>query len=215
MFKGRGFIRSSSLARLSIAEHFSKYKWVYIILGSVCLCGLIIGFIVGFNRAENIKLKDLPDTVLVAFINKDITNASVFFSRFFAFIGILILVWLTNCKPFLCWITFIVLLYRAFIIGINCALLIVLYEVGGIINVIIIFLPCHLFALFALLIWCVVCFYNNLSNKNLGYHILSIDFIVCVRVNIIVVNSIALVAYLLEALLIPCLTSAVFIGYSQ
>jgi len=215
MFKGRGFTRSCGCARMSITEHFAKYKWIYIILGSVCLAGLIMGFIVGFNRAENIKLKDLPDTVLVAFINKDITNASVFFSRFFAFVGLTILVWLTNCKPFLCWLTFIVLLYRAFILGVNCALLIVLYEVGGIINVIIIFLPCHLIALFALLIWCVVCFYNNLSNKHLGYNIISINFISCMRVNIIVINSIALFAYLLEALLIPCLTSAVFIGYAQ
>jgi len=199
---------------MSIADHFSKYKWFYLIFGAVCLTGLVAGFIIGFSRAENITLVDLPDTVLIAFINNDATSVSVFFSRFFAFLGLIILVWLTNCKPFLCWIAFFILLYRAFLIGVNCALLIILYQMGGIINVIIIFLPCHLISLFALLVWCAICFYSNLANKCLGYNIISLDFISGKRMEILIVYSLAFIAYLVEALLLPCLTSAVFIGSS-
>ena len=157
MFRTRRFMRGSGWAKVSIAEHFSKYKWFYVILGAACIAGLVIGFVTGFSRAGDIKFEDLSDTVLVAFINKDASSASVFFSRFFAFLGLIILIWLINCKPFLCWLTFIVLIYRAFLIGVNCAILIVLYHMGGVINVILIFLPIHLITLFALLIWCVVC----------------------------------------------------------
>ena len=121
------------------AFSWSRYMLGYMDMATMLTWGgLIAGFIVGFSRAENLELNDLPDTILVAFINKDIAGASLFFSRFFAFLGLIILVWITNFKPFLCFITFIILLYRSFLIGINCAILIVLYQVGGIINVVLI-----------------------------------------------------------------------------
>ncbi len=212
MYKGRKFSRQSAMFKISICEHFAKYKWFYLILGSVCLAGLIIGFFVGFNRAENLKLDDLPDSVLLSYINKEIANTSVFFSRVFSFLGILILVWVTNCKPFLCFITFITILYRAFLIGINCSILIILYQVGGVINVVLIFLPVHLIVLFALLVWSSICLYSNFANKNLGYNILSVDFIRCKKTTFLIVVIIAVCAYALETILLPYLTSAVFIG---
>lgn len=214
MIKGKSFLRGGAWAKISISEHFAKYKWMYVILGAVCLTGLIAGFIIGFNRAENIELEDLPDTILLSFINKEIPNSSIFFARFFSFLGLLILIWVSNCKPFLCFITFIVLLYRSFLIGLNCSILIILYQIGGVINVFLIFLPVHLLALFALLMWCCICFYTNLANKNLGYNILSLDFIGGKKFNILIVVLIAICAYSFETILIPYLTSAVFIGVS-
>ena len=212
MFKGKNFSRNGTIFKFAVSEHFSKYKWMYLILGAVCLTGLITGFIVGFTRADNISLDTLPDSILVAFINKETTTSSIFFSRIFAFIGLLLLVWVTNCKPCLCFITFIILLYRAFLIGVNCSILIILYQVGGVINVILIFLPVHLIALFALLVWCCVCFYTNLVNKKMGYNILNLNFIACNKGCFFCTIILAIIAYVFEAILLPYLTSAVFIG---
>lgn len=214
MWKYKRVMSRSNVCWGLIADHFARYKWIYLIFGAVCLTGLIAGFIVGFSRAENLELNDLPDTILVAFINKDIAGASLFFSRFFAFLGLIILVWITNFKPFLCFITFIILLYRSFLIGINCAILIVLYQVGGIINVVLIFLPVHLITLFALMIWCTICFYSNCAHKQLNYKVISVEFWSCSRLNLISVLLLIIVAYTLEAILMPYLTSSIFIGVS-
>ncbi len=214
MARARGFSRGFSWARLSIGEHFAKYKWFYIILLSVCLVGLVAGFITGFRSAEDLALADVPDVTLVAFIKKDITNLSVFFSRIFAFLGLIILIWASNCKKWLLFVTFVVLLYRSFLIGINCAMLIVIYQMGGIINVILIFFPFHLLALFALLCWCVVCVYGNLVQRSSGFSPLSGEFLRNNKMCLLTAFLIAFVAYFMEALLIPYLTAAIFVGVS-
>lgn len=214
MARARNFSRSFGWIRISIGEHFAKYKWFYVILLSVCLVGLVAGFITGFRSAEDLTLVDLPDVTLVAFIKKDIANLSVFFSRIFAFLGLLILIWVSNCKKWLAFITFVVLLYRSFLVGVNCAMLIVLYQMGGIINVILIFFPFHLLALFALVCWSVVCLYGNLAQRSCGYSPLCGEFLKNNKMCLLTAFLIAFIAFFMEALLIPYLTAAVFVGIS-
>ncbi len=214
MPKNYRFSRMSGIFFISIGEHFSKYKWFYIILGSICVSGIIVGFITGFKNAEDLTLSSIPDATLVKFIEKNITVVSVFFSRIFAMLGLFVLVWITNCKPWLSFITLIILVYRSFLLGITCSMLIVLYKIGGIINVVLIFIPFHLIALFALLGWCVVCISANYGCRHSGFSVITHEFWRINKPCFVCFSVLFTLAYIMEAILIPYITSAIFIGVS-
>ena len=214
MAKIKRFSRASSLFFISLGEHFAKFKWCYIVLGAISLSAVVVGFITGFKQADSMTLVDIPDVTLVKFIEKEITAFSVFFSRIFAVLGLFLLVWISNCKPWLSVITFILLIYRAFLLGITCSMLIVLYKMGGIINVVLIFFPFHLLVLFALMGWCAVCLQTNLSCKTTGISVLNYEFWRYNKSCLFGFLILVLLSYLMEAILIPYITSAVFIGIS-
>ncbi len=212
MTKKNGALSRKGIIKYSIGDHFSQYKWEYLILIAIIMTGLIVGFVVGFNRADNFSLSDLPDNVLALYINKKTSGLSVFFSRLFGFLGLCLLIICVNAKGYLCWISFFVFLYRSFLIGINCAILISLYKFGGVVNVILLYFPVHLLALFLLLMLGAVCLFWCFNQKNTGYSVLSGHFIKENKSLLFLVGVFASALYILECVIMPHITSALFIG---
>ncbi|MBR1925875.1 MAG: hypothetical protein IJ837_03360 [Clostridia bacterium] len=208
----KNILKRNTYIKYSITDHFKKYKWIYLILFICLILGLILGFVVGFKRADNFSLSDLPDSSLVDFINKKISAASLFFSRICSFFGLIFLFWCINCKKFLSFITFIIVFYRAFLIGINCAILMFIYKFGGAINVFLVILPTHLIALVLLLCFGAVCAYFAFNEKNIGYGTFSGYFFREAKAVLFTVVVGAILCYLFEALLLPHISSAIFIG---
>lgn len=211
MFKNKNF-RRNGFIKYSISDHFFQYKWFYLLFISICLIGIVLGFVVGFNKAENFSLNDLPDTVLVSFINKSISPASMFFSRIFAFLGFFLLIWCLNVKGYLCWISFLIFLYQSFLIGINCALLISLYKFLGVVNVVLVFLPVHLVCLCLLIVWGVVCFSQCQKQKYNGYSVFNACFLKDKILIFLVILLSSIICYLIECLCLPHLVKTLLIS---
>jgi len=208
----KNILRRNSYIKYSIIDHFKRYKWVYLFLFVCLILGLILGFVIGFKKADNFSLADLPDSVLVDFINKKISAASLFFSRICSFLGLIFLFWCINCKKFLSFITFIIIFYKAFLIGINCAILMSIYKFGGAINVFFVILPTHLISLFCLLAWGAVCIYFAFKEKTIGYSTFSGCFFREAKGVLFVVILGAILCCLLECLILPHISTAIFIG---
>ena len=206
--------RQTIAFKYSLVEHFSEYKWFYFLFALVLLIGLIVGFVVGFNRADNFALKDLPDGVLACFVSKKMSGMAVFFSRLFAFLGLCLLILCLNSKGYLCWISFFIILYRAFLIGINSAILISLFKFGGVVNVVLLYFPVHLIITCLLVCFAVVCFVCCINQKNSGVTVFSGCFFQRHRLLILFVFLCAAICFLLEAIIMPHLTSALFVGVS-
>ena len=211
MFKNKNF-RRNGFIKYSISDHFCQYKWLYLLFVLICLTGLILGFVLGFNKSENFSLNDLPDTVLVSFLNKSISPASMFFSRIFAFLGIFLLIWCLNLKGYLSWISFLIFLYQSFLIGINCALLISIYKFLGVVNVVLIFLPVHLVCLSLLIVWGVVCFYQCQKQKINGYSVFSACFLKDKLLILLIIFLSCFFCYLTECLCLPHLIKTMLIS---
>ena len=214
MFKKYNIARNRGYLKYSISEHFAQNKWAYLIFGLIVLVGLIIGFIVGFNRAENFSLSDLPDATLACLIGKKTSAASMFFSRLFAFLGLCFLLFCVNSKCYLCWIAFFIFLYRSFLFGLNCAILISLYKFGGVVNVVLIYFPVHLISLFLLMCVGVVCFACCVNQKNIGYSVFSGNFLRENKGLLLVMICTTIICYLVECIVVPHITSVLFVGIS-
>ena len=198
--------------KYSISDHFKKYKWSYLLLFICLILGLILGFVVGFKKADNFSLSDLPDGTLVDFINKKISPASLFFSRICSFLGLIFLFWCINCKRFLSFITFIIIFYRAFLIGINCSILMFIYKFGGAINVFLVVFAISLIALVLLLCFGAVCTCFAFNEKKIGYNTFSGYFFRETKFVLLIVIVGAILCYFFESLLLPHISSAIFIG---
>lgn len=212
MPKNNSFYRNLSTARIELAEHFSRLKWWYILLAVFCIFGIIIGLITGFTIAPDATVSKIPDSILLKYIEGNVSIFGAFFSRFFSILAMLGIIFLSNCKPFLCIVNCIFLVYRGFVVGATASLLIILFNVGGILNVIFIVIPCHLTILLMLVSWSVICMSYNFATKDYGGCIISRDFFCNYRGTLIINCSVCLVAILLEALLLPWLTSAIIVG---
>lgn len=212
--KNQSFQRLFSVLKYDIKEHFFKYKWLYLFLVLACVFGLIIGFVATSKHIEDVALSDLPDTTLLGFINKTITPASLFFSRFFSFLGLFLLVWACGSVVYFCFIPVVLIIYRAVLLAVNCSILIHLYKLGGIIDVVIIFFPVHFILLFCLLIWAVVCLKQSFECKKTGISIFSLNFLLQHKNCICCCLILSFIVMLLECLLLPCVSTVVFIGVS-
>lgn len=206
------FYRNFSTAKIEIAEHFCDLKWWYICLAVFSILGIVIGMITGFTIAPDATVSKIPDSIFLNYIEGNVSIFGVFFSRVFSVLAMLGLIFLANCKPFLCVLNGIFLIYRGFVVGATTSLLIVLFNVGGILNVVFIVIPCHLILLLMLVSWSAVCMSYNFGTKVYGGCVISRDFFCNHKSAICCICSICFGAILIEALLLPWLTSAIIIG---
>ena len=206
------FYRLIMSAKNCLNEHFCKFKTWYVVLLNVAVVGIIVGLVTGLKIAPDSSISKMPDSILRGYIEGNVSIFGVFFSRFFSLLGIMLLIWATNCKPFLCFVSLLALVYQSFSIGATIAFLITLFNVGGILNVIFIVIPFHLLFLFVLMGWTCVCVGYNFECKNFGGNIFSRDFICNARFTFALFVCLMLLGVFLEALLLPWFASAIIIG---
>lgn len=211
MFK-ISFYRLWITTKSCLKDHFCLYKKWYIIFLSIMITALIIGFVAGIKIASGTDVSKIPDSILVNYIEGDISIFGVFFSRLFSFLGLLILIWATNCKPFLSFVSLIIIIYKSFSLGATCSVLISIFNASGVINVIFLVFPCQLLLLLLLIGWACVCMSYNFSCRHYGGSIFSQDFFCKEKITFCVFVSILFVVALLEAILLPWLSAILVIS---
>ncbi|MCL2540688.1 MAG: hypothetical protein FWE53_04680 [Firmicutes bacterium] len=200
--------------RQIIADHFKLHKSFYIMLTVCCVAGLAIGLVSGFRYSGEIKPDNLADGILVKYIKRDVSILALFFTRILSAAGLFLLIWAVNYRPWLCFFTPLVLIYTAFLAGLNSAVLILLFKLGGVINVVFLYIPCQLLIMAALIIWGVVCLRHSFYARQCGVPVISLPFLKCNLNVLIICGAVLLIAFLFETILTPVLTASFFIEIS-
>ena len=211
MSKFYSFYRNMSVARCELREHLSIFKWWYIWLAIFVIIGFIIGLITGFTIAPDATIDNIPDSILTSFICRDISVFGVFFARIFSMLAIIGIVFLANIRPFLCFLNVIFLVYRGFIVGATFALLIVLFNVSGILNVIFIIIPCHFTILLCLISVSAVMMSYNINSRIYGGGVCTKAFFCEYKRYFMITGTILFAAILYESILLPWLTTAMIV----
>ena len=172
---------------------------------------LVIGVVLGIKIAPDSSSKQLPDTILLNYINCETSIVGVFFARLFCYIALMIIIWAASCKPFLCIVPIGILMYQAFNFGATSSFLISLYNIGGIINVLLVMIPSHLFFLLGLVCWTSVCMGYNFASSGYGYNVFGKEFINNEKSMFIVLLIIVLLACLYELIFLPWTSTLIII----
>jgi len=205
------FSRSMNEMAFNLKDHFARFKKMYIAFLLIMLVGLVTGMLTAFKFTGEITVEHLNDNVLVGFLEKKVGAFNLLFKRIFAFCILFFIIVAINFKKFTCFLNFFLVLYESYLLGLNCAIFIMLFNISGIINVFIVYLPCHLISLVALMGLCTIFCSSCFSLCRYRESIFSQFFWQQNGRSIAVFLLIAIFAFVLEMLLLPSFCSAFFI----
>ena len=120
----------------SANELFKKNKWKLIITSIVILVGIAFGIIFGFNHLTENYVKD---EFISKFLTGNMSNFSSLFYRLLSVVLIMALLYLLSLTIWTLPLGLILLFYRAYLLGINLAILLRFYGISGIVLAIFIF----------------------------------------------------------------------------
>ena len=195
----------------SIAEHFYKYKKLYLLFGILILSALIIGVMAGIKKAQTLDVQGLPDATLLNYLGGKLTIGGVFASRLFTTLGLLIFVWLLCFNIYTGLLNILILVYNAFLLGATCAMLISLFKFAGFINILLVYLPCRLVHLYCLLVLSVVSIKFSFDRCNTA-SVLSLEYFYNIKAILLIVFVALVISCIFELLLLPWLSSALVVG---
>lgn len=156
--KSRRISKSIYSAKYSIFEFFSQNKFYFIICALFCLVGLLTGIFTAV-KIFNLGEEEIFESFNITYQLEDLENfSSNFFGRLLSYEIVLILLFIFSLNPALYIFGWCLLAYRAFLITINCVMIILIFSFNGIIKSLLIILPCQILMLAVLMLFfCYMC----------------------------------------------------------
>lgn len=134
----------------SCKSHMSECKLRLIITYVLLVLGLFIGVFVAVRLNNDGILDKAGDYGFVDFSLSNVASFSSFFKRLLSFAVLGGLICLFSLTIFLYPIAEIILIYRAYLIGLNLVIIIICGGLGGLFTSLLIILPCQLVAIMIL-----------------------------------------------------------------
>ena len=126
---------------------YNKNKYKSIILVFILVLFLVTGVFTALKVSDLEKALKLVEFSFESMVDGDIYTFSFFIKRFASFSLVLGLLVLCASNKFTYILGYVLLGYRAFLLSLNCVLIIMYMGVGGLIHSIIIIFPCQLLLL--------------------------------------------------------------------
>ena len=143
------------------AVRANKVKFFTIV--ALALAAIAIGVVVAVKSHNNFDLCRLREINLDDFYAGVAASSSAFLSRCLSLLVNVVLICLLSLSPYLFPLACALFVFRAYLFGLNFALIFVFYGIGSLFTAVVIILPCQLLTLFAL-----VMFYLILERMNFG-----------------------------------------------
>lgn len=131
-------------------------KMKIIITLAIILIGICTGVFVAIKSNNSCNLSRLQDISLANFYSGFVLSTSAFFMRYLSLCINLAIITGIACVPKLFPLSWVLYAYRAYLFGLNFALIFIIYGIGSAFTAIIIVLPCQLVTLFAMLIYQII-----------------------------------------------------------
>jgi len=206
------FFRFWSLARTSLRDDFCENKKWYVLCIVLVIAGVVCGLIAGIRIAPDVSVERIPDTFLRRFIDGDISVLGLFFARVLVDLFLLLIIYVSNCRPAFCFVSLLLLIYRAFCLGVTSTILIAIFKFGGVLNVLLVILPTQIMLLTALTVFIVMCVSYNWGCKVYGGSIFCADFWTQSRLAIYFIIVLLIGAIVLEMLTLTWLRAFLIIS---
>lgn len=136
-------IRINNL-KYSFLGFYKSNKAKLLILAFLLLLSLLTGIFTAIKLYNINSEVNLLNYSFVTLIDGAIYTFSIFIKRFLSMLLVIGLLILFSLNKYISVFGYLLLCYRAFLLSINCTLIVIVLGIGGAINGILIILPCHL-----------------------------------------------------------------------
>ncbi len=203
--------READILRFELKEHFATYKKWYVVFGILLLIGLVAGIIVGISMRTNLTITKVPEKTFVNFVTGKSSIVGLFFSRLGSVVLLCVAIWLSCIRPWIGALGIALIVYRSFMLGVTSAMLVLLYNISGAINVLLIVIPCYMSLLCVLASFAIITMRYSASTKVYGGSVLSRDFWCIHKKPFIFLGMVILFTIVLELILLPLLSSTLLV----
>lgn len=148
-------------------DHFCRHLKYYLIICVFVIGGIILGII----SANNISVMLTTEKIKLIFFRQiyiDVNFFAAFFLNTFIMLVLFLIIIAVSTSIFLLPIGFVLIIYRGYLAGFAAVAIIRIFGAGGIINLIIIFIPFQLMLLFFLTGCMAVCMRRLINNIHCG-----------------------------------------------
>lgn len=130
--------------RFCISEFYRKNRWLIWLLGILLVVSLLTGIFTAIKLYNIDNSIELDDYSMNALIDGSVYSFGYFMLRLLSCAILVGLLYIFSLNSFVSTFGVLLLMYRAFLITLNCVLVVIKLGVGGTITALLIILPCQL-----------------------------------------------------------------------
>ena len=143
---------------------FNKIKILVLIF--IAVLGIFTGIFTATKSGINIT--NFQGYNLYIYADGSVFSFDVFFYRMLSHITVLVIISICSYSIFLLPLSYILFFYRAYLIGLNCTFLIILFGFSGIFTSVIIIIPCQIIITFIFIIYFCLMINRAVEKKRFG-----------------------------------------------
>lgn len=201
-FRARGAFNE---LKFSCGNAVRANKIKFLVISALVLVAMAIGIFVAVKSHKNYELYNLREINLDSFYSGVVASSSAFLSRCLSLLVNVVLICLLALSPYLFPLACALFVFRAYLFGLNFALIFVFYGIGSLFTAVVIILPCQLLTLFALIMFYLILERLNFGCKKYGgAEVNRLAIVLCAIVILLVLN-------LVETLLLFILSGKVIL----
>lgn len=143
--------------KYSLIKFLNKHKIHVIIFGVLVVISLLTGLFTGIKLFTYESDLNVEDFSFGSLTDGSIYTLRVFILRYLSMLFLLLLMFALSMSLFTSIFSYVLIAYRSFLLSLNCTLLIVFVGMSGVINGIIIILPCQILNIALLVLMFILC----------------------------------------------------------
>ena len=160
-------INRISNIKYGITGFFRQNKIKIFVLIFLAVLGILTGVFTALK--SGISVYNSQDYNLFVFTNGNLFSFDIFFSRMLSHITVIAVISLGSLSIVILQISYLIYIYRAYLIGFNCTLLIVLFGFSGIFTSIVIIIPCQIAVTFVFIVYFCIMINRAIEKRRFGY----------------------------------------------
>lgn len=166
--KNANFSRKWCSIKYKFFEIFKEHKKITLIFILIALVGFLTGIFAAIKYQNGYSLLDFNDFSLTSYLSGDLGTSNLFYSRLLSTSVVSVIVLVSSFSVYLFPVSLVVLLYRAYLLSLNCTIIILFNGLGGIVCALLIVLPCQLISLFLIIMFCSYAFKYACAKRRYG-----------------------------------------------
>ena len=160
-------INRISNIRYGLIGFFRQNKLKLFVLIFLAILGILTGVFTALKCGVDIS--NAQGYNLTIYANGNVFSFNVFFSRMLSYIIVIGAISLCSLSVFLLPISYLLFIYRGYLIGFNATLLIIIFGFSGMFTSIVIIIPCQIAFTFLFMIYFCIMINRAVQRKHFGY----------------------------------------------
>jgi hypothetical protein len=152
-----------------VSSHFKRHKIFYLLFLGCAVIGIVYGIVYVSKIGRVILISDIKSVTLKAIASGNVTAGGIIADNLLVFLGCTALALIFSVNIYFSVVCYLLIIYRGYLIGFNACIMINLFGMGGVANVLIVFIPQQIFILALLICSYAICSRRCFANYRCGF----------------------------------------------